>query len=360
MHARVTALPVPTRSDAMCFNRPVTDMPSRDHAIEPELVPDDVDRAIIRELQEDGRRTYGRIAAAVGLTEAPTRQRVWRLTESGVIEIVAIVNPSALGLTLRAVVGLQCSGDFTQLAAALSAIDEIDWLVATAGGFDLLAEIRCRDEQHLYAVIAKQICSRPEVNAVESFVYLNLFKATYSWPPGSGWRIHDLPTPAAGRGRPQPDASGAASLDDLDWAIIRELRTDGRQTYGRIAETLNVSLRTVRQRVPRLIEADVIRIAAIVNPRVQGFRMRATLGIHCAGDPDDVASTLTDIDEIESLYAVTGRFDLLGEVQCRDQQHLFRVLAEQVRTVPGVRGTEVFVFLNILKIRYPWPRARLP
>ncbi len=344
----------------MCFNRPVTDMPCRDRSIEPDLVPDDIDRAIIRQLQEDGRRTYGRIAAAIGLTEAPTRQRVWRLTGSGVIEIVAIVNPSALGLTLRAMVGLQSSGDFTQLATALSSIDEIDWLVATAGGFDLLAEVRCRDEQHLYAVIARQIRSLPGVNAVESFVYLNLFKATYSWPPGSGRRVRDSQAPAIPREPSRADSSETVSLDDLDWAIIGELRADGRQTYGRIAESLDVSLRTVRRRVPRLIEADVIRIAAIVNPRVQGFRMRSTLGIHCAGDPDDVASALSGIDEIESLYAVTGRFDLLAEVQCRDQQHLFEVLAEQVRAVRGVRGVEAFVFLNILKIRYPWPRARLP
>ena len=73
-----------------------------------------------------------------------------------------------------------------------------------------------------------------------------------------------------------------------------------------------------------------------------------------------MARALGEIDEIESLYAVAGRFDLLAEIQCRDQQHLFRVLAEQVRTIPGVRGAEAVIFLDILKIRYPWPPVRLP
>ena len=162
---------------------------------------------------------------------------MWRLTRSGVIEIVAIINPGALGFGLRATIGLRCTGDFERLAAALWSIDEIDWLVATAGGFDVLAEVRCRDEEHLYAVVAEQIRGLPGVDYVESFIYLNLFKASYSWPPGSGKRVRDLPASGGSRQRPVTPASEVVALDDLDWAIIEQLRTDGRQTYGRIAET---------------------------------------------------------------------------------------------------------------------------
>ena len=112
-------------------------MTSRDR----NLVLDDVSRSIIEQLQEDGRRSYARIAAAVGLSEAAVRQRVQRLLDAGVMQIVAVTDPLTLGFPRQAMIGVNCEGDLESVADELSAIDEIDYVVLTAGSFDVIVEV---------------------------------------------------------------------------------------------------------------------------------------------------------------------------------------------------------------------------
>lgn len=145
---------------------------------------DDVDRQIIVQLQEDGRRTFGRIAKAVGVSEATVRQRIQRLLDSDVMRIVAVTDPTALGVQLRATVGLRADGDLEQTAQAAAAIPEVDYVVVTAGSFDLLLEVLCEDTSHFYAVL-NEIRKIPAVRAAESFMYLRIAKQTYPWPPAS-------------------------------------------------------------------------------------------------------------------------------------------------------------------------------
>ncbi|YCK40825.1 Lrp/AsnC family transcriptional regulator [Actinomadura sp. ATCC 39365] len=154
-----------------------------------EEVPlDEIDRRIIAELQQDGRRTYGRIAEAVGLTLAPARQRVARLIDTGVIKVAAIVNPSSAGPLRRAAIGLHCEGDLDAIAAAITRVDEVEWLMATAGGFDLMAEVGYMDEEHLHRLVTARIRTIPGVRGVEILIFLSIFKVRYPWPPGLAHR----------------------------------------------------------------------------------------------------------------------------------------------------------------------------
>ncbi|MCL2585010.1 MAG: Lrp/AsnC family transcriptional regulator [Streptosporangiales bacterium] len=141
---------------------------------------DDISKRIIEQLQEDGRRSYASIGKAVGLSEAAVRQRVQRLTESGVMQVVAVTDPLTLGFRRQAMFGVKCEGDLEEVAARLSAIDEIDYVVITGGSFDLLLEAVCEDDDHLLEILS-QVRSVPSVTSSETFVYLKLCKQTYSW-----------------------------------------------------------------------------------------------------------------------------------------------------------------------------------
>jgi Lrp/AsnC family transcriptional regulator for asnA, asnC and gidA len=141
---------------------------------------DDMARHILRELQQDGRRTYGMIGEAVGLSEAAVRARVQRLRDDGVVQIVAVTDPVQLGFTRLAMIGVRTGGDLERIAEHLAAFEEIDYLVLTAGPFDLLAEVICRDDEHLLDVI-QRIRAVAGVRATEAFVYLKLCKETYNW-----------------------------------------------------------------------------------------------------------------------------------------------------------------------------------
>jgi Lrp/AsnC family transcriptional regulator, regulator for asnA, asnC and gidA len=147
----------------------------------PPVVLDAVSKGIIEQLQEDGRRPYAAIGKAVGLSEAAVRQRVQRLVESGVVQIVAVTDPIQVGFTRQAMIGIKAEGDLQALADRLAGIAEIDYVVVTAGAFDVLVEVVCEDDEHLLQVLNNDIRTLPGVRTTETFVYLKLRKQLYNW-----------------------------------------------------------------------------------------------------------------------------------------------------------------------------------
>ncbi|TDD13230.1 Lrp/AsnC family transcriptional regulator [Nonomuraea diastatica] len=144
------------------------------------VVLDDLSKQIIEQLQADGRMPYAAIGKAVGLSEAAVRQRVQRLQDAGVMQIVAVTDPLTLGFPRQAMIGVTCEGDLESVADELAAIEEIDYVVLTAGSFDVIVEVVCEGDGHLLEILSK-IRAIPAVRTTESFVYLKLRKQTYSW-----------------------------------------------------------------------------------------------------------------------------------------------------------------------------------
>jgi Lrp/AsnC family transcriptional regulator, regulator for asnA, asnC and gidA len=142
---------------------------------------DDVSKAIIEQLQSDGRRSYAEIGKAVGLSEAAVRQRVQKLTDAGVMQVVAVTDPMQLGFYRQAMIGLRVSGDTTLVADELGKLAAVDYAVLTAGSFDILAEIVCENDEDLIELLNKKIRAIPGVQSTETFVYLKLQKQFYNW-----------------------------------------------------------------------------------------------------------------------------------------------------------------------------------
>jgi Lrp/AsnC family transcriptional regulator for asnA, asnC and gidA len=144
------------------------------------IVLDDLSKQIIEQLQQDGRRSYAAIGKAVGLSEAAVRQRVQRLIDVGAMQIVAVTDPMTLGFPRQTMVGIRCGGDLERVATHLAGMEEIDYVVITAGSFDLLVEVVCENDDQLLEILSR-VRSIPSVTMTESFVYLKLCKQTYSW-----------------------------------------------------------------------------------------------------------------------------------------------------------------------------------
>ena len=145
------------------------------------IVLDDIAKRIIEELQADGRRSYAAIAKTVGLSEAAVRQRIQRLLDAGVMQIVAVTNPLTLGFQRQAMIGVRADGDLREVADRLADLDDVDYVVVTAGSFDILVELVAEDDEHLLRVLNEQIREVPGVRDTETFMYLRLTKQTYSW-----------------------------------------------------------------------------------------------------------------------------------------------------------------------------------
>jgi Lrp/AsnC family transcriptional regulator for asnA, asnC and gidA len=147
----------------------------------PEVRLDEVSKAIIEHLQNDGRQSYATIAKAVGLSEAAVRQRVQRLLDGGVMQIVAVTDPLQVGFRRQAMIGIRVDGDLLPVGDALTEMAEVSYVVTTAGSFDLLAEVVCEDDEQLLDLLTRRIRMLPGVQTTETFVYLKLNKQHYNW-----------------------------------------------------------------------------------------------------------------------------------------------------------------------------------
>lgn len=145
---------------------------------------DDVDRAIITELQVDGRMSYTALAPRVGLSQAAVRQRVTKLIDRGVMQVVAVTDPLSLGMTTQAMVGITVSGDVRTVAAAVSACPEAEYVLITAGRYDVLAEVLCEDNESLLSLVNDRLRSIDGVASTEVFSVLKTEKMTFSWGAG--------------------------------------------------------------------------------------------------------------------------------------------------------------------------------
>jgi Lrp/AsnC family transcriptional regulator for asnA, asnC and gidA len=145
---------------------------------------DELDRAILGVLQEDGRAPFTQIAKRVGLSEAAVRARYKNLVEQGVVRTVSIVDPYALGFQAPALIAIAVdAGKAEEVAQAISELPETAYLVLTLGSHDLLAEVYCRDLQHLTELVMHHIQTIPGVRSTETLMEAKVYKLSYRWSP---------------------------------------------------------------------------------------------------------------------------------------------------------------------------------
>jgi Lrp/AsnC family transcriptional regulator, regulator for asnA, asnC and gidA len=142
-------------------------------------------------------------------------------------------------------------------------------------------------------------------------------------------------------------------LDDIDLKVIDAFRKDGRVAFTQIAEQLGVSPGMIRQRYNRLVDQGFLKIVAITNPVRMGFRTMAMIGIRAEGSKLlEVAEKVSQLDEVIYMIISSGRFDIFAEVICRDHEELLRFITEKLSTIDGVRESESFMHLKIVKEVY--------
>ena len=145
----------------------------------------------------------------------------------------------------------------------------------------------------------------------------------------------------------------AVSLDEVDRYLIDALRKDGREPFAQIAERLSVSPGMIRQRYSRLVEQGYLKVVAITDPIHHGLTTMAMLGIRTDGNRMlEVADRIARLEEVIYLVVASGRFDILAEVFCRDHEHLLHFITEKLYGIEGVRETETFMHLRIVKEIY--------
>lgn len=145
-------------------------------------------------------------------------------------------------------------------------------------------------------------------------------------------------------------------MDERDLAILSLLQTNGRRPFTNVAQTLGVSEGTVRNRVSKLLEKKILHIVGLVDPNSLGFNAPAIIGVTInEGDIEKIASKIAQFPEVSYLIMVSGEFDLIVEVLCRDREHLADFLNQSLRRVSGVGKTQTFMTLRTFKMAYGAP-----
>jgi Lrp/AsnC family transcriptional regulator for asnA, asnC and gidA len=153
--------------------------------------------------------------------------------------------------------------------------------------------------------------------------------------------------------RSERSVGPTTALDEVSKRLIEQLQEDGRRSYAALGRAVGLSEVAVRQRVQRLLDEGIIQIAAVTDAAAVGFHRQAMVGVKVEGEIRRVAEKLVDIPEADYVVVCAGQFDMLIELICEDDNHLMGVV-DSIRSVPGVRATETFVYLKLAKETYSW------
>ncbi|MFI0370091.1 Lrp/AsnC family transcriptional regulator [Actinomadura sp. 1N219] len=289
---------------------------------------DAVDAVLVRELQRDGRATFQALADRVGLSRTAVRARVQHLLETQVVRVVGIVHAAVVGAEAIGHLSVTVDGSARKVAAAVAERPAVCFAALTAGPYDLVAQVRTRDDAALAAEV-DQIRSVPGVRAAEVFRSVATVRDTHAV-------VREL---------------GEVTLDGIDWRLLQELQRDGRAPYTRLAHIIGLSQAATRARVVRLMRSGVIQVTGLADPLALGAAELGGFGLVVTGGLRKAADAVAAQDGIRYLATGFGRYDIVGQAEAASRSELVAVL-DAIRAVPGVTVKESWHHLDVVKESY--------
>jgi DNA-binding Lrp family transcriptional regulator len=288
---------------------------------------DVVDEAIVELLEVDGRLTHREIARKVGLSRSAAAARVQRLVTTGQVVVRGVVHPEVIGRGVLAHVSLVLRGPAAPVAAEIARRDDVPFLSLTTGRHGLVAEIRAASVREIDRTIS-QLRSLDGVAGVDTLTYVEV--------------VRDVVGPVG---------DVRTEVDDVDLALLRALQEDGRASYVDLAAVVGLSPAGARRRVVRLVDAQVVRIGAVVRHSGQDRQSALGFGVRLNGDHHDVVERLAAMPSAIFVARTFGRFDVLVTVRAFSAAQLVELL-DTVRALPGVSELESWAHLEVVKESY--------
>ncbi|MFD7983997.1 Lrp/AsnC family transcriptional regulator [Kitasatospora indigofera] len=332
---------------------------------------DAFDAALVRELQQDGRVSYQRLAESLGVSREAARARVHRLLESGTVRVVGIVRPWVVGIGAVAHVSLDVEGPGRPAAEVAAARPASSFVSCTAGARAVVAELRVADEAALEREFAV-LRSAPGVQGIEVFRCTRLVRDAYSPaadpaaadpaaadPAGAreaGAEVAPaIPAtdPAAPAVPAAPSVERPPAVDEVDRTLLGLLQADGRASFAALAERVGLSQPATRARVLRLLQSGAVHVTGLVDSRAVGVREAVGVGLTVRGGASAAAAAAARLPGINYVAAGYGRFDVVCGVDASDRPALLATL-DALRASAGVVRLESWYHLEIVKESYTY------
>jgi len=232
---------------------------------------DQLDFQLMRELESDARQTYTELASKLGVTRPIITNRVRQLLDSGVIDIICLADPTALGFEIIATLAINVqSGHIKDVVQRLVDCSSIRQIHLCTGSFHIVAWAFLRNNEDLENLLINELDSIPGVQRVETMLLAQVVK----WRPVL---LADGSEPGMRENR----AKDPIKLDDIDVKLIKELQIDARQKATNLAQKLGVHVATINRRIQRLLHEDVIQFRTFIQPLSLGYHGNALIGLSC-------------------------------------------------------------------------------
>jgi DNA-binding Lrp family transcriptional regulator len=298
---------------------------------------DSLDLKLMMELEGDARQTYKGIANNLNMARSTVAVRIQRLLDNNVIKIICWVDPLALGYKLVVSFGISAQpGQIYNVATRLAACPSVFGVNLCSGRFDIIAWVLFRDNGELINFLSNELGSISGILQIEKMLTLREVKVSSRLLKNER-ELHHV-------------QKGTKELDDLDILLIRKLQIDPRQRPGVLAHEFGLNVSTIRKRIQRLVEENVIRIIAVVDPSVLGYECPATIGLKC--NPDkirEVAEAVASYSNIQYVSICAGRYDIDTVGIFRKLSDLENFISVELGSISGLIHTETAVIHNVVK-----------
>lgn len=293
-----------------------------------------VDMALIKELEIDARQASSDLASKIGISEKTVRRRIQRLLDGDVIRIVALADTFALGYVTVAIMGINVErGQVDAVIEKLTSSDKIIGVTIVTGRYDILAWVFCQDLQELWSFITEEIGGISAVSSVETMITLGIWKNSYSV------LADKKPIP--------PRLIREQVVDSNDIKLIAELEIDATQSNNRLAQKLGTSVPTVRKKLQRLLDENVIQVVAVANPYILGYTTPAGILLKVRpGSIKSVADQLAAYPSIQMVLPTSGAYDIVAWGIFQDTDALSTFVRKELDGIPGINSYETLVNLR--------------
>ncbi|MBM4462736.1 MAG: Lrp/AsnC family transcriptional regulator [Chloroflexi bacterium] len=290
---------------------------------------DEIDLGLIRELQANPRQSNREMASRLGINAATVSRRLRRLREERVIHVVGIATRIALGYHTSAFIAINVeAGRIDFVVDNLASLPEISNMDITAGRYDILAWVTCRDLVDFHIFLTKKLGAVSGIRDTEVMIVLKNVKFSF------GLAVDNM-------------ATSPKDLDPLDLALIKELEIDGRLNNSHLAKRLHISWRSVRSRLDRLVSEGVLQFAAIPSRYPLGYAAETLILIKAElSRIDDVAQIVARFDEVETVVVAAGRFQIIAWASFRDPKHIYGFLRSELGAIQGIVSYETLISLG--------------
>ncbi|MGI5498973.1 Lrp/AsnC family transcriptional regulator [Lentzea sp. CA-135723] len=309
---------------------------------------------IIRALQIDPRISFATVASVLGLSELTVARRYRRMVRTGMIRVIGVVDPGALGQS-RWMVRLRCRpGSATAMAESLAQREDISWVALSAAGAEVTFAVRSRSQEQRDDLLSHRLPRAAAVLDLQASAILHQFVGGrgHYWAALTGALTAEQEAALGSAGNPftERPAVRQVQLSAQDEKVLAALAADGRASFVDLGAASGLTPGRAARRMHALVAAGVVHVDVEVAPEALGFRTRANLWLRVhPGRIKEVGRATAGMPEVGFAAAVTGPHNLHAVVQCRDLDHLFEFTTGRLGGLPGVETMEVSPVLRQLK-----------